>query len=185
MYTAFRTRAASLTLRAAQTLLSICHTGTAQGIPLQAYAMEAGSCKRYDKGVRKPMALIGSGRTLAVGANRNEYEVEDYYEGAEFDDEQGTATDRPEHKESDFETTTVRCCGAACCIILGICGLAWLVHAIPVATISDVPNFARSMIWMSLAHHTDQWQNIQKSYSPPPPAFGDGRGHFPDRLVQL
>ena len=126
------------------------------------------------------MTLVGSVRPIALGTNYDEYEEEDYYDGGELGNEQGTATVQPAYEESDFETTTVRCCGAACCIFLGICGVAWIVHAIPVATISDIPSFARSMIWMSIAHHTDQWQRMQASYSPPPPAYGDGRGHFPD-----
>lgn len=85
-----------------------------------------------------------------------------------------------DYYESAFETTTVRCCGAGCCVLLGVLTLSWIIHAIPVSTITDIPPFARSMIWMSIAHHTDAWQTAQSAYSPPPPAFGDGLGNFPD-----
>lgn len=86
------------------------------------------------------------------------------------------------YDESQFETLIVRGCGACCCVVLGVFVLSWIVHAIPVSTITDIPPFARSMIWMSIAHHTDAWQQMQGSVSPPPPAFGDGNGNFPDAL---
>ena len=82
--------------------------------------------------------------------------------------------------ESEYETTVVRCCGGGVCVLLGVLTLTWIIHAIPVATITDIPPFARSMLWMSLAHHTDAWRQSQGALSPPPPAFGDGLGHFPD-----
>ena len=81
--------------------------------------------------------------------------------------------------ETECETTSVRCCGALCCVLLGLFSLAWIVHAIPVSTVTDIPPFARSMIWMSLAHHTDAWRDAQGAYPPPPPQFGDGAGNFP------
>lgn len=84
------------------------------------------------------------------------------------------------YEESPVETTTVRCCGAFCMILLGVLLLSWIVHAIPVSTVNDIPPFARSMIWMSIAHHTDAWKIAQGQVSPPPPAFGDGNYHFPD-----
>ena len=86
-----------------------------------------------------------------------------------------------EYNEAEWETTTVRCCGAFCCVLLGVFALSWVVHAIPISTVNDIPPFARSMIWMSIAHHTDPWQRMQGSVSPPPPVFGDGLGNFPDQ----
>lgn len=82
--------------------------------------------------------------------------------------------------ESECETTAVRSCGACCCVLLGVLILSWVVHAIPVSTVTDIPPFARSMIWMSIAHHTEPWQAAKQGHSPPPPAFGDGLGNFPD-----
>lgn len=102
-----------------------------------------------------------------------------FEEDDEFAEEGGKAPEQ--YYESEFETTTVRCCGAFCCVILGVFALSWIVHAIPVSTVTDIPPFAKSMIWMSIAHHTDAWQQAQGAYSPPPPAFGDGLGHFPDQ----
>ena len=85
-----------------------------------------------------------------------------------------------EYSETAIETASVRCCGACWCVVLAVCILTWIVHAIPIATVTDIPPFARSALWLSLAHHTDAWQSYRGSVSPPPPQFGDGAGVFPD-----
>lgn len=101
-----------------------------------------------------------------------------------YDDDVEVGGDVPTaYEESEWETTTVRCCGAFACVLLGVLTLSWIVHAIPISTVTDIPPFARSMIWMSIAHHTDAWKAQQGSISPPPPAFGDGLGNFPDQLT--
>lgn len=110
-----------------------------------------------------------------------EDEMDDEFE---YDDEESvTMTPKKapmEYDEKEVETATVRCCGAFLCILVLMLALTWVVHAIPVSTITDIPPFARSAIWMSIAHHTDAWQQRQSGTSPPPPAFGDGLGNFPD-----
>jgi hypothetical protein len=66
------------------------------------------------------------------------------------------------------------------CVLLGALVLAWIVHAIPVVSITDVPSFARSLMWMSISHHVtgmDSWRDDDAA-PPPPPRFGDGRGNF-------
>lgn len=83
------------------------------------------------------------------------------------------------YEETDCERSTVRGCGTFCCVFLGLCALSWFVHAIPVRSITDTPPFANSMLYLSIAHHTNQWKDWQNDASPPPPAFGDGRGNFP------
>lgn len=99
-------------------------------------------------------------------------------------EEEGTVYPRSERKqiegyyESDCERGVVRCCGAGFCIVMGMLSLSWALHAFPVATVSDVPAFARSLIWMSIAHHTDAWAAYQAGVPPPPPQFGDGSGFF-------
>lgn len=113
-------------------------------------------------------------RPLTVGAPEDE----------EFFDEElagpSDMTPPAAYEESQLETTIVRGCGAFCMVLLGVFALSWIVHAIPVSTVNDIPPFARSMIWMSIAHHTDAWAIAQGRVSPPPPAFGDGLGNFPD-----
>ena len=121
-------------------------------------------------------------RTVPLKANGGD---DEYFEDVEFSgDDYGfeTANTQPPdaYEESVGVTTTVRCCGAFCCVLMGVLSLSWIVHAIPVATISDIPSFARSVIWMSIAHHTDAWRAQQGVVSPPPPMFGDGQGHFID-----
>ena len=108
---------------------------------------------------------------------------EEYFDDVEYGEASGagqSSDDLDGYNETSLETNTVRCCGGCLFVFLGILGLSWIVHAIPVATITDIPPFARSMLWMSIAHHTDAWQQAQNAFSPPPPAFGDGLGHFPD-----
>ena len=114
---------------------------------------------------------------LNVGADGEYFDDLEQADGGEASE---YVPDSRGYQESGFETTMVRCCGGCCLILIGLCVLAWVVHAIPVATINDIPPFARSLIWMSLAHHTDAWKIQQGGVSPPPPAFGDGRGNFPD-----
>ena len=84
------------------------------------------------------------------------------------------------YSETEFETACVRCCGGCCCVFLCVCVLTWVVHAIPIATVTDIPAFARSALWLSIAHHTDAWRSFRDDVSPPPPAFGNGAGVFPD-----
>ena len=116
-------------------------------------------------------------RTCHIGANGDD-EYYDEEDGVGY--EAGPSQVPDAYEESAIETTCVRGCGACCMVFLGVCLLSWIVHAIPVSTVNDIPAFARSMIWMSIAHHTDAWREAQGLVSPPPPAFGDGQGHFPD-----
>ena len=83
------------------------------------------------------------------------------------------------YNETECERTTVKGCGTFCCVFLGLCVLSWVVHAIPVQSITDTPPFANSLLYLSVAHHTDQWKEAQRIVPPPPPAFGDGGGNFP------
>lgn len=82
------------------------------------------------------------------------------------------------YDETSCETTTVRCCGSCCCVLLGVVLLSWIVNSIHITTITDIPSFARSAIWVSIAHHTDSWKEYQGNLPPPPPEFGDGAGNF-------
>lgn len=78
---------------------------------------------------------------------------------------------------------------ASCCqnfggllwVLLGLAAVSWVFHAFPVMGTTDTPSFARSLIWASIAHHTDAWKDaVYGNTSPPPPSFGDGGGNFPD-----
>ena len=85
---------------------------------------------------------------------------------------------RLRYDETDCERSIVKGSGAFCCVFLGLCILSWIVHAIPVNTITDIPPFANSLLYSSISHHTDAWKEAQNTVSPPPPLFGDGRGNF-------
>ena len=86
-----------------------------------------------------------------------------------------------EYFESDCETQSVRNTGAIIWVVLGLCAVSWVFHSFPVMGTTDTPSFAKSLIWASIAHHTDAWQGaMASSSSPPPPSFGDGADNFPD-----
>lgn len=82
--------------------------------------------------------------------------------------------------ETRLERSSVNCVGACCFVLLGILGFSWAVYALPLSWVSDAPAFARNLIWLSIAHHTDQWQDHIDTLPPPPPSFGDGNGNFAD-----
>jgi hypothetical protein len=88
------------------------------------------------------------------------------------------APDYDATNETSFERTAVRCVGASCFVLLSTLAFVWAVHAAPLGWVSDAPSFARSLLWRSLAHHTDQYRDHFGNYPPPPPQFGDGRGNF-------
>ena len=101
------------------------------------------------------------------------YEVADEEEGANYG-YSGGASYGYGYTETDCQRNTVRCCGSSCFVILGLLTIAWVFHAIPVATVTDAPAFARSLIWMSIAHHT--WAD-NPAPPPPPLMFLDGNGN--------
>ena len=88
----------------------------------------------------------------------------------EYEEEEGGTTypaSEPAYGyvETECQRNTVRCCGNGCFVFLGLVTMAWVFHAIPVATVTDVPPFARSLIWMSIAHHTEPWkQECKRSF---------------------
>lgn len=99
-------------------------------------------------------------------------------------DESGEKPSIPEeYYETECETQTVRYTGSVIWIILGLCAVSWVFHIFPVMGTTDTPAFARSLIWASIAHHTDAWKGSMGSLPPPPPSFGDGGGNFPDNRL--
>ena len=88
------------------------------------------------------------------------------------------AYDQLGYRESDAQRACVRCCGAFCFVCIGLLSLSYWAHSVPIVSVSDAPPFARSLIWSSLAHHTEAWQSWQSGLAPPPPSFGDGKGNF-------
>ena len=90
-----------------------------------------------------------------------------------------------EYFESECETLTVRYTGMFIWLVLSLSALSILVHSWPLMGTTDTPRFARSLIWASIAHHTDVYQDAQNALPPPPPSFGDGADNFPDRLLRM
>ena len=68
----------------------------------------------------------------------------------------------------------LRLWGTVCWIFLGFCTFAWFAHSVQIegdSSVSGMPNYAKSLIWRSIAHHTDAVQEWRSSVSPPPPAW--------------
>ncbi len=90
--------------------------------------------------------------------------------GADFYDDDALDRAPPrEYTESRYGQCCLRCCGGACWVLLGLCIVAWVAHSIPVGGVADAPAFSKTLLWMSIAHHTDTWQTWQASTPPPPP----------------
>ena len=91
----------------------------------------------------------------------------------EFSDDEDTAV---ENRESACQRNAVKCCGSVFFVFVGLVAVSWAFHAFEVGS-EEAPKFARSLIWLSIAHHTDYY-NEQMAEPPPPPSFGDGKGNF-------
>lgn len=79
-----------------------------------------------------------------------------------------------EYKEGRLQQCCLRCCGNACWVVLALCIVAWVTHSFAVegtSSLADAPAFSKTLIWRSLAHHTDAWDEWKTSVSPPPPSF--------------
>lgn len=77
------------------------------------------------------------------------------------------------YSESAREADCVRGCGACLFVGIGLLLVTYLFNAIPVADANDAPPFARSLLWLSLAHHTNAWSDwlVISTPPPPPPSF--------------
>ena len=85
------------------------------------------------------------------------------------DEEEGGV---PQYTESKNFQSCAKCCGCSMWLFFGFCTIAWIFHAIRVpGAPSDAPPFSKTLIWLSIAHHTDAWQEWQESLPPPPPSF--------------
>jgi hypothetical protein len=75
--------------------------------------------------------------------------------------------------ETASERVFVRACGVTITLILGYCILTTVAHAVVATTGTDIPPFSRSLLWMSLAHHTNSWRMWRDAHlaPPSPPVF--------------
>ena len=73
-----------------------------------------------------------------------------------------------DYTEPACETQCVSCCGCCWCVVLGLLALTWVLHSIALTNDPDVPPFARTVMWMSLAYHTDAWRDWRAVASSPP-----------------
>ena len=74
-----------------------------------------------------------------------------------------------QYTEGARELRWVRGCGACCFVLVGLLALTWVFNALPVAGVQNAPPFARSVLWISVAHHTHSWEDWYAKHTPPPP----------------
>ena len=70
-----------------------------------------------------------------------------------------------------FEKGCVRQTGSFCWVLLGLVAFTILLSYVPVAGVTDVPHYARTIMYLSLGYHFDDVAEHLASTSPPPPAF--------------
>ena len=80
-------------------------------------------------------------------------------------------------QESELERTSVRCIGASCFVLFAILTFTWVIHSVPLSWVSEAPEFARSLLWLSVSHNTPEWAEHFGTLPPPPPQFLDGGGN--------
>jgi hypothetical protein len=80
-------------------------------------------------------------------------------------------------QESELERGCVRCVGASCFVVFAFLTFTWIIHSIPLSWVSEAPAFARSLLWLSVAHNTPEWAEHYGALPPPPPQFLDGQGN--------
>lgn len=80
-------------------------------------------------------------------------------------------------QESDLERTSLRCVGASCFVVIAFVAFTSAIHAIPLGWVSEAPAFARSLLFLSVSHQTDEWAEHFATLPPPPPQFLDGSGN--------
>ena len=89
--------------------------------------------------------------------------------------QEGDEADVPrEYKEGKCTQCCLRCCGNTCWVVFGLCVVAWVANGIAIqggSSLSGAPAFSKTLLWRSLAHHTDRWDEWQQSIPPPPPEF--------------
>ena len=103
----------------------------------------------------------------------------------EDDDEESGKVIPEEYNEGACVTQSVRNLGSFCWWFWCMCALSWLLHSFQLYPDSEAPAFASSLLYRSIAHHTDTWQDARASIAPSPPRFGDGRGGYPDYFGRL
>ena len=86
--------------------------------------------------------------------------------------EMATAIQQGPYTPLNEETVfCVRWAGAFCWVLLGLIAFSFLLAAVPVSGVSDVPAYARSIMYLSLGYHFDDVRAHLYDTSPPPPQF--------------
>lgn len=75
------------------------------------------------------------------------------------------------YTENPVKVAAVQSIGGCCCVLCGLLAFLVCVSYIPVSGVTEVPSYARTLLYMSLAHHMTDVQDAVSSISPPPPSF--------------
>lgn len=80
-------------------------------------------------------------------------------------------SDEYDQEIGGFEKSCVRQTGSCCWVFLGFVAFTVLVSYVPVSGVTDVPHYARTIMYLSLGYHFDDVAEHLASTSPPPPSF--------------
>lgn len=69
------------------------------------------------------------------------------------------------------EKACVRQTGSCCFIFLALVAFTLVLSYVPISGVTDVPHYAKSIMYLSLGYHFDDVAQHLASISPPPPAF--------------
>jgi hypothetical protein len=76
-----------------------------------------------------------------------------------------------EYKENEYKIFAVRCIGTSCWVFSGLVVFFFLISNIQISGVTEVPSYAKTLMYLSLAHHMTDVNDAISSVSPPPPLF--------------
>ena len=76
-----------------------------------------------------------------------------------------------DYRENAATVEAVRACGACAWVFLGFVAFTVFVSYLPVSGVTEAPSYAKTFLYMSLAHHFDDVSEVLGNVSPPPPSF--------------
>ncbi len=103
------------------------------------------------------------------------YEEEEGYK----EDDEYAADYAENYDESRCQQFALDCCGRCVWLTFAFFLIAWIAHSFSLPKPDQystenwdlMPHFAKTLIWRSIAHHTEPWQEWHNSLPPPPPSY--------------
>lgn len=75
------------------------------------------------------------------------------------------------YRENAVAVEAVKTCGACAWVFLGFVAFTVFVSYFPVSGVTEAPAYAKTLLYLSVAHHFDDVKDALGDVSPPPPSF--------------